>query len=86
MEKYELVFPCDYGIRVIGLDEDDFESFVKETVIRHIPDLPPEAFSIRPSGNNNYLSVSVSFCAESREQLDALYKMLGADTRVKVIL
>ena len=86
MEELELVFPCDYGIKVIGQDENDFEQFVRDVIIEHIPDLLPDAFSTRNSSNSSYLSVSVSFCAESRAQLDSLYKMLGADSRVKLIL
>ena len=86
MEEFELVFPCEYAIKVIGLDEDDFEQFVRTVIIQHIPDLLSESFSTRYSARNNYLSVSVSFFAESREQLDSLYRMLGADSRVKVIL
>ncbi len=86
MDEFELIFPREYAIKVIGVDEDDFELFVRSVIIEHIPDLLPESFSSRSSSQSNYLSVSASFIAESREQLNALYLALGADERVKLIL
>jgi putative lipoic acid-binding regulatory protein len=86
MDEFELVFPCEFAIKVIGQDVDDFERYVRTVIIQHVPDLLPEAFSTRTSSNNNYLSISVSFCAESRAQLDSLYRTLGSDSRVKLIL
>ncbi|MEM5775600.1 MAG: DUF493 domain-containing protein [Anaerolineaceae bacterium] len=86
MDEFELIFPREYAIKVIGVDENDFESFVRRVITAHIPDLLPESFSTRSSSRNNYLSVSVSFIAESRDQLQTLYQALGADERVKLIL
>lgn len=86
MEEFELVFPCEYAIKVIGRDEDNFEHFVRRVVTRHIPQVETDSFSTRNSRQNNYLSISVDFLAESRAQLNALYVELGADPRVKVIL
>lgn len=86
MEEFELVFPCDYAIKVIGKDENNFERFVRRVVTRHVPEVLPDSFSTRSSRANAYLSVTVDFLAESRAQLNALYVELGADPRVKVIL
>ena len=86
MEEFELVFPCEYAIKVIGRDIDGFELFVKQVVTQHVPEVIPDSFSKRSSRELTYLSVTVEFLAESREQLDALYHELGQDPRVKVIL
>ena len=86
MEEFELTFPCDYGFKVIGLDEDNFKYFVMQVFSRHIPDVSSESFSTKKSRENTYLSVSVSFLAESRAQVSALYEELGADPRVKFVL
>ncbi len=82
----ELSFPCEYPIRVIGKDEDDFAAFVMEVVSRHVPDLPADSYSFRPSSQGKYLSVAVTFIAESRAQVDGLYKELGSHARVLVAL
>jgi uncharacterized protein len=82
----ELIFPCEYPVKVIGLDEDNFAGFVAEIISRHVPGLSPDSFTSRPSSQGKYLSVSVTFIAESRAQVDALYQELGEHTRVKVAM
>jgi uncharacterized protein len=82
----ELSFPCEYPVKVIGKDEDNFYEFVIDLVTHHVPGLPADAFSARRSGRGKYLSVSVTFIAQSRAQVDALYLDLGAHPRVLVAL
>ena len=82
----ELLFPCEYPVKVIGKDEDNFYEFVLELVTRHAPELSAGDFSSRRSGGGKYLSVSVSFIAQNRAQVDGLYKELGQHPRVIVAL
>jgi putative lipoic acid-binding regulatory protein len=82
----ELSFPCEYPLKVIGKAEDNFMEFVVELVSRHVPGLPLEAFTARSSREGTYLSVSVTFIAESRAQVDALYQELGLYPRVLVAM
>ncbi len=83
--KEGLVFPCDYGIKVIGRDVEGFEAFVRETLESHLPAVDRGEISARPSRQGAYLCVSVRFLARSREQMDALSSELGADPRVKYV-
>jgi putative lipoic acid-binding regulatory protein len=80
----ELNFPCEYPVKVIGRDEDDFLGFVVELISRHVPDLPLEKYTTHTSSGGKYLSVSVTFIAQSRAQVDALYQELGNHKRIKV--
>lgn len=80
----ELKFPCEYPVKVIGKDEDAFFDFVVELVSRHVPGLSVEKFSTHRSSGGKYITVSVTFVAESRPQVDALYKELGEHQRVRV--
>ncbi len=82
----ELLFPCKYPVKVIGKDEDNFYEFVLDLVTRHVPELSADDFSTRSSGGGKYLSVSVTFIAQSRAQVDGLYKELGQHSRVIVVL
>ena len=82
----ELLFPCEYPVKVIGKDEDNFFEFVLDLVTRHAPELSPDDFSSRRSGGGKYLSVSVSFIAQSRTQVDGLYNELGQHARVIVAM
>lgn len=80
--KYPLLFP----LKVIGLDEPDFEDFVIGIVRRHVPELLEENILNRLSAGNKYRSVSVQFIAVSRAQVDALYAELSSHKRVIMIL
>ena len=81
-----LEYPVLFPLRVIGLDEPDFEDFVIEIVRRHIPELLEENILSRLSTGNKYRSVSFRFIAESRAQVDALYLELSSHQRVLMIL
>jgi putative lipoic acid-binding regulatory protein len=84
--KFELEYPISFPIKVIGLDEPDFEEFTVEIVRKHVPDLLEENIISRLSNGNKYRSVSIQFIAESRAQVDALYAELGSHKRVLMIL
>jgi hypothetical protein len=80
--RTELVFPCFYPIRVMGLNENDFPTFVLELVSRHVPELSDGDITTRSSSGGKYLSVLASFTAQSREQVDALNRELAENPRV----
>lgn len=80
--EYPILFP----LKVIGVDEDDFELFVVEIVRRHVPELLEENIVSRLSNGSKYRSVSFEFIAESRAQMDALYTELSSHKRVLMIL
>lgn len=79
-------YPIDFPLKVIGVDEMDFEPFVLKIVRRHVPDLLEENIISRLSSSSRYRSVSVQFIAESRAQVDALYAELSSHERVLMIL
>lgn len=82
----KLEYPVLFPIKIIGLDEPDFEDFVIELVKRHVPELLEENVLGRLSSGNKYRSVSIQFIAESRAQVDALYAELSSQKRVIMIL
>ncbi|HTX78566.1 MAG TPA: DUF493 domain-containing protein [Longilinea sp.] len=84
--KPVIQFPCDFPLKVIGHNADDFESFVVEIVRRHVPELDAAVVNTKPSSGGKYLSVSMKFIADSREQMDALYEELSRHERVVWIL
>lgn len=79
-------YPINFPLRVIGVDEADFEEFVIEIVRRHVPELLEENILSKLSSGNKYRSVSFQFIAESRDQVDALYAELSSHDRVLMIL
>ena len=81
-----LQFPCTFPIKVMGKAGQDFDLHVIEIVRRHVPDLREGAVRSQLSRNGNYMSVTVTFEASSREQLDALYRELTASERTLMVL
>jgi len=79
-------FPCDFPIKAFGRNSDDFEALVVDIVRRHAPDLDDSAVTRHFSGADAFRSVTVTFTAHSREQLDALYRELSAHEQVLMLL
>ena len=79
-------FPCQFAIKAMGLATDDFDALVVSLVREHVADLNEGAVSSKPSANGKYLSVTVTFTAESREQLDNIYRCVTAHERVLMAL
>ena len=79
-------YPCTIAIKAMGRHEPGFEELVVEIVSRHVGAVLPEQVSLRPSRNGNFLAVTVTVMAESREQMDRLYHELTAHERVDIAL
>jgi uncharacterized protein len=79
-------FPMDFPIKVMGKRVDSFADEVVAVVMAHAPDFDPATLEMRPSRNGTYLSLTATIRAESRPQLDALYRELSSHPLVKVVL
>lgn len=79
-------FPMDFPIKIMGKRHDDFAQTVSDIVRQHAPDFEPATIEMRPSKDGNYLSVTATINATSREQLDAIYRALTGHPMVKVVL
>jgi uncharacterized protein len=69
-------FPTEYPLKVAGKNSPGFEKTVIEMVSRHVPDFDHATVTARESKGGKYLAVSVSFTAQSKAQLDAIYQDL----------
>jgi uncharacterized protein len=81
-----LQFPTDYPIKIVGRPSDEFRARVHAVMLRHAPNLDPDRVSERLSENGNFLSISYTIVAESREQVIALATDLKACEGVLMIL
>jgi len=79
-------FPCDFPLKVMGRRSDDFRSLVMGIVQKHVGAIDAANIEERPSKDGTYLSVTCTFSAQSKEQLDALYRELTACERVLIVL
>lgn len=79
-------FPCDFPIKVMGKAEDDFDSLVVGIIKPHVADIKEGAVKTRASKAGNYLSVTVTVQAQSKQQLDNIYLDLTAHEKVIMAL
>lgn len=79
-------FPCEFPLKVMGRPTDEFRSVVLGIVQKHVGDIDASRIDERPSKDGNYLSLTFTFEAQSREQLDALYRELTSCEKVLIAL
>ncbi len=81
-----LTFPCTFPIKIMGRTQDGFAQAISAIVVKHAADFDPAALEMRSSKEGNWLSVTATVNATSREQLDDLYRELVAHPMVKMVL
>lgn len=81
-----LAFPCEFPIKVMGRTQTDFAQAIAAVVRRHAPDFDPSSVQMRSSREGNYISLTVTINATSREQLDELYRELCDHPMVTMVL
>lgn len=79
-------FPCDFPLKVMGRHTNDFRSIVLGIVQKHAGPILPTNIEERPSRDGTYLSLTCTFNAQSKQQLDDLYRELTSCERVMVVL
>ena len=85
-EKSLIEYPCDFPIKIMGAMQENFAETMVEVVTLHDPDFHSGKMDMRPSTKGNYLSLTVTVRATSREQLDNLYRALSSHPMVKIVL
>lgn len=79
-------YPSDFPIKVMGKKHPDFTQALTDLVLTFDPVFDPATVEIRPSKNGNYIGLTFTVTATSREQLDALYRALHGHPLVSVVL
>jgi putative lipoic acid-binding regulatory protein len=79
-------YPCDFPIKVMGARVDGFAEAMAAVAQQFDPGFNPATIEMRPSKAGNYLSLTLTIKATSREQLDNLYRALTGHPMVKVAL
>ena len=79
-------YPCDFPIKVMGARVDGFAESMAQIAQQFDPGFDPTTIEMRPSKAGNYLSVTLTVRATSREQLDNIYRALTGHPMVKVAL
>ncbi|MGJ7504967.1 YbeD family protein [Variovorax sp. ZT5P49] len=79
-------YPSQFPIKVMGAKVDGFVHAVTQIAEQFDPTFDATTVELRDSKAGNYLGVTITVTATSREQLDDLYRALSAHPMVKVVL
>ena len=79
-------YPCAFPIKVMGVHQVEFIEAVVAIAQHHDPAYQPHTLERRPSSSGNYLGLTVTITATSREQLDNLYRALTSHPLVRYVL
>ena len=69
-------FPTEFPIKAMGRDTPEFKNTVIELITVHAEFDQQANVKIQSSNKGNFISVTVTFTAESQDQLDKIYQSL----------
>ena len=79
-------FPCDYPIKIFGLNQPDLKQTICSIVESHVGRLHDNQISTKKSSKGKYVSITVRIIATSRKQLDAINHELQTSPLVSYLL
>ncbi len=79
-------YPSAFPIKVMGAQVPGFEAAMVQIARRFDAAFNEATIERRPSKAGNYLGLTLTVMATSREQLDELYRTLSTHPMVKVVL
>lgn len=85
-EQSLIEYPSAFPIKVMGAHVEGFVEAIVAVAQRFDPGFDPATVEQRPSKGGNYLGLTITITATSREQLDELYRTLSTHPMVKVVL
>lgn len=85
-EESLIEYPSDFPIKVMGKSHADFAQTLTDVVLQFDPTFDAASVEIRPSKAGNYISLTFTVRATSRQQLDNLYRALHGHPMVSIVL
>ncbi len=79
-------FPCSFPFKVMGLNHENFEKDIIKIIEKHVPQWNNDNIHRKASKKGKYTALTITFIAESQEQLDGLYREVTAYPDVKMVL
>ena len=79
-------YPSAFPIKVMGANAEGFTQAIIAIARQFDAAFDAATIESRPSKGGNYLGLTITITATSREQLDELYRTLSTHPMVKVVL
>ncbi len=81
-----LEFPCDFPIKIMGRESTDFRKLARALVEKHAGPIAEDAIQNTLSRNGSFVSVTITINAQSRQQLDDIYREITSHEDVLMAL
>jgi hypothetical protein len=81
-----LEFPGEFPIKVMGRSDGDLRALTQAIIERHTGPLLDSSVRTRTSGDGNFIALTYLVRADSRSQLDEIYRELTACKSVLMAL
>ena len=85
-ERSLIEYPSAFPIKVMGAHVEGFTEAIVDVARKFDPAFDVAKIESRPSKGGNYLGLTITVTATSRDQLDELYRTLSTHPMVKVVL
>ncbi|MFY7857298.1 MAG: YbeD family protein [Rubrivivax sp.] len=85
-EQSLIEYPSAFPIKVMGAQVEGFVEAMVAIASEFDPGFDAKSVEIRPSKGGNYVGLTLTITATSREQLDGMYRRLSSHPMVKVVL
>jgi uncharacterized protein len=85
-EQSLIKYPSQFPIKVLGPKVDGFEAAIAHIARQFDPTFDPATIAKKDSSGGNYLGLTITITATSREQLDELYRTLSTHPMVKWVM
>jgi uncharacterized protein len=85
-EQSLIKYPSQFPIKVLGLKVDGFEAAIAHIARHFDPTFDASTIEKKDSSGGNYLGLTITITATSREQLDELYRTLSTHPMVKWVM
>jgi len=79
-------FPSAFPIKVVGVKVEGFTEAMLAVARQFDPGFDAATLVSRPSKAGNYLGLTITITATSRDQLDSLYRALSTHPLVRYVL
>lgn len=79
-------FPCVFPIKIIGIYSDTFLNEIKLIVIKHFQAFTDDDLTIKTSGHNKYLAITVNVLATNQVMLDEFYQEVTKHPNISMVL
>ncbi|MEY2891641.1 MAG: hypothetical protein RJA98_1549 [Pseudomonadota bacterium] len=85
-EQSLIEYPSQFPIKVMGKNVEGFADAMVHVARQFDPSFDATNLEPHPSKGGNYLGITLTITATSREQLDEMYRTLSTHPMVKIVL